>query len=639
VEPGFFVRARKGQADFHLSPTTRSSCDLLRYNRLGHLEAVVFGRIYYPGDRLAELSVARRRDLTRSDQVDSASLALALYEECGRAGLERLEGDYSLVLWDSERQMLTGSRDPLGGYPLFWAEHDDAFCMSSSLDVCRQWLGPSKFDYEYFAEFLAIYGQRNEGADESTPFERIQRVPAGTIVEANLRTNRLRKRRFWEWTERIVEPASVDADALAEQYGALLRSAVRERIRGCTMAHFSGGMDSTSVAMLAREEIARGAGSAPLHVVSLVYEQLPKLSRERAYVEHALAQIPDAAVHRIVADGLLDYDSFWNAPWHDEPYPALWRMSRSQASVDAAVSAGASTILTGFGADELVNLQPYYLTDLVRNGKLAAAWSEAGRWARARNCSRWKILKPFALAPLAARLAAVCPIAGGSRSGRLTTQNDASVPPWVGPEFAARHRLSHRLRSNVRDVFTRHRNSNVSVTLSALLSRPGDVTRWSLAAPRGIAIAHPFLDPRLLSFGLGIQLNQRPEPEPLKPTLARAMRDRLPSLVTNRRSKGHFDEVYYCGLRKNIVRLESMVRAAPGEVDAIFDREQLIRCLEEASLAGPNARQLVRLNLSLCIIRWFLLWQQAADETRPRGAAKPGGPFLCKHVSHADKTA
>ena len=39
---------------------------------------------------------------------------------------------------------------------------------------------------------------------------------------------------------------------------------------------------------------------------------------------------------------------------------------------------GARTVFTGIGADELLNVPPYHLTDLLRRGRLWAAWDESG---------------------------------------------------------------------------------------------------------------------------------------------------------------------------------------------------------------------------------------------------------------------
>jgi asparagine synthase (glutamine-hydrolysing) len=102
----------------------------------------------------------------------------------------------------------------------------------------------------------------------------------------------------------------------------------------------------------------------------------------------------------------------------------------------------------------------------------------------------------------------------------------------------------------------------------------------------------------------------------MKPVLAEAMRDVLPDAIRNRRRKGHFNEVYYLGLAQNLPMLETMVREAPtGDLEMI-DKARLLQCLQEASMASANARQLQRLNFTLSFLKWLTMeheWGRASS--------------------------
>ncbi|PLZ82698.1 hypothetical protein CBP16_06375, partial [Fischerella thermalis WC217] len=134
--------------------------------------------------------------------------------------------------------------------------------------------------------------------------------------------------------------------------------------------------DSTSVALLARDEIGTSRGSLPLHTLSLVYEELPVLVRETPYIESVLEKETEIVAHRLIADKLLDFDSFIDTPPHDEPYAGLWRWAMDCATVEVASQVGAVTLLTGIGSDEIHDLHPYYLSDLLRQGRFLKAWQE-----------------------------------------------------------------------------------------------------------------------------------------------------------------------------------------------------------------------------------------------------------------------
>ena len=77
---------------------------------------VVLGRIFYRDDLLARLS-----DPDVLPDATDADLVLAAYRRKGRAGIERLEGEYALVVCDGERGKIWAQRDPLGSWPLYWS--------------------------------------------------------------------------------------------------------------------------------------------------------------------------------------------------------------------------------------------------------------------------------------------------------------------------------------------------------------------------------------------------------------------------------------------------------------------------------------------------------------------------------------
>ena len=191
-------------------------------------------------------------DSLRECAASEAALALSLYREFGPEGLEHLEGDFALVLWDAGASRLFGMRDPMGGYPLYWTECGDTFAFSTGLEPLWAVRGERILSREYLADFLMMSGPREEGATELCVYEGIHRVLPGTLVLWDARTRAVRKRVYWNWLERIHDPGTDRLEEVTGQYVEALRTAVRERLRGRTSAQLSGGMDSTSVALLAR---------------------------------------------------------------------------------------------------------------------------------------------------------------------------------------------------------------------------------------------------------------------------------------------------------------------------------------------------------------------------------------------------
>jgi asparagine synthase (glutamine-hydrolysing) len=620
MQVGFTVLSRDGGVEFQLFGTREGERFLLvTFCQAAGCSAVLLGRLYYRQEFLAALAPHPERVLAERCRSDDAALALAAYRRFGPGGIARLEGDFALALWDAREKRLLAARDPLGGYPLFWSENAGAVALGTSLPHLLR-LGPEReLDLDYLAEFLMLPRcSIQEVAGERCAYEGIHHLLPGNVLTVQPPGGAVRRRAYWDWLERMTDPGTERPEEAGARYAQLLRQAVRERLRGRTASHLSGGMDSTSVCLLAADAV-RSGGEAPLHALSLVYERLTGLARETPYIEDVLRRHPDIVAHRVCGDELLDFDGFTDPPPHDEPWPALARSAMDCGLTLAAADAGAHTVLTGIGADEILDLPPLHITDLLRAGRLGAAWVEAARWARASTCSLWNVFYPFGLANL---LPAWAHVGLGPllRQGYASweKQSDYTIAPWIRPGFARRYGLRARGLDYVRRTYSAGWPAALALALTAIADSAGDVGHWCLAAPRGMAVANPFLDPRVLRFGLGSLVRLRVEPGRQKPLLNEAMRDVLPDRIRNRARKGHFNEVYFLGLARNLPGLEAMVRHAPVEDLGIFDREVLLRCLHQAALGiVKDMNGLSRLNLSLALFQWL---------TRQREWCKAVGP-------------
>ncbi len=611
MQVGFTVVVREGEAEFHFfgrRPDDPRS--LVAHARAGDLHAVLMGRLTYRSELLDRLA----REAAAPGPGGDAALALAAYRCWGPAGLARLEGSFSLVIWDAANKLLLGSRDPLGGYPLFWTNHEDTLALGTSLRPLLGLLPRRALDLDYLAEFLMLPGASfQEVATEHCAYEGVHRVRPGHLVQAHVPGGPVRQQPYWDWLERAVDPGTDRLEELGDRVADGLRRAVGERLRGRVACHVSGGMDSTAVALLARDGLRAAPGQPPLHAISLVFERLGGLDRETPYLECALRQ-PGLVPHVVPGDDLLHYNSFADPPVHDEPYGALRGLGLDARLAEAAAEAGAETLLTGHGADGLIDQYPYHLNDLLRRGRLWSAWSDARARGRAASRSAWHFLWNFGLVhflPVAWR-AGLGPLLRGGRAG-WERQGPGTIAPWIRPDFARSHALRERGLNRIRAMYAPARSLNQAMALALLPAVSGDCCSWYAAAPHGLAIVHPFLDPRFVGLCLGIQGRFRQEPGRQKPLLADAMRDVLPESIRNRRRKSHYNALVHGGLARNLPALEALVCQAPADGPDLFDRDVLLACLRQAALGSAPADALAKLDLTLAWLRWSSLqgeWQR-----------------------------
>ena len=481
---GFTVFVRDGEAVFRAQDHgQKDRPPLVTQAAIPGSHVALMGRLYYRADLRAGLNLAAAELRKPVEEDCDAALALAVYRQRGLEGLERLEGDFALVIWDAGEKRLVAVRDPMGGFPIFHTVHRGCVAASTSMGPLLDLLASRTLNQEYLADYLmSPVVAPQDSADGRTAYQGIQRVLPGSMAIFRLPSGQVEQRRYWDWLQRQVDPGTDDVARLAEQYLDRLRAAVRTRLRGRPASHVSGGMDSTGVALIARDCLQ---GREPLHALSVVYDRFPGLARERPYLDSALEQ-PGLTPHRINGDEVLDFDHFDTAPAHDEPCPGLMRLcGPDQAVTAAAAREGVATIMTGLGADDIFAMQPYHLTELLRSGRLWAAWSEASCWARAWNCNVWGLLGPFGFAnlhPPWMRMGVENWLRGGYASwGRNT---EWTVAPWIRPDFARRMDLRGRGLANLRRAFHACRPVRLSVLLSSISMYQDCFSRLYLAAPR-----------------------------------------------------------------------------------------------------------------------------------------------------------
>jgi asparagine synthase (glutamine-hydrolysing) len=590
--------------------------------------AILLGRIFYREDLIRRLDAPV--DLSAASD---AALALAAYRWQGRRGLEELEGEFALVIWDGKERRVWARRDPFGTWPIYWSIADRTLAVSTSIEPLLNERSSSSFNLDALAEYLMQPMPADELPCEQTVFDGIQRVRPGTIVEFD-GIDQVSRHTWWDWPSRIRPNEETTLEAAGEKFASLLRDAVRQRIprNGRLASHLSGGMDSSSLVCLARDELAARNSPKPLCTLSMVYQR-QSLVVERSFIDALLEQGGPVDPHFLEGDEVLYFDWFQKElPRHDEPSGHLRSMPFHRALVEAADRIGAVMTLSGEGSDEIVTYQPFHMADLLRQGHWLKAVKEASRWGYARYRGMWSVLSNTGLMPL-------WPIWWREGWGPFFRRGYGvwprlgffSIPPWVRPDFARRYQLRQRGRGYARQLFGSPTQASWDSFILAITS--GDWQRWHLAAPLGLNLSHPFRDPRLVCYALGLSRNLRGVPGLTKPILETAMRGTLPEKIRTKRCSPGFSDLYGLGLRRNMLQLEQMVRNSAIRDLGIVDPDELIPAMHKAALGIGDSQATDRLEKTLALIAWF----DHIRERRPSSARVVAAPLDAKPgAAHRD---
>jgi asparagine synthase (glutamine-hydrolysing) len=458
--------------------------------------------------------------------------------------------------------------------------------------------------------------------ERRSAFEGISRLPGGHVVEVARRAGADPRVRLYMRGTRVRQGSGITRAEGAAALGVALRRAVDLRCGdgSAVTADFSGGLDSTSLALLAAQSLPDGATlpvvvyhqpAAPAGDLADAQRCAQQASGVRLTVLHGTNEtLPYAAGHRAEACA----QPAW--PTGPEPWGGAVAWRRSAARLAFAAEHGAGIHLTGEGGDALLSAPPAYLADLAGWRSTSMLFAHATAQSRARDVSR---LRTVARARRLKRTNLAAALLDLSRQV-ADSKDDLRVPGWLdavswwpvvteplswltasarrsiadSAEQAACSQDDAAWRSDAGPAGSaRAAGSAGPAELAAAtalrLSAEAQAHLRELGRSHGVAVHAPFLDPEVVCAALSVPAALRADPRVFKPLLGMALPDLEPRALFDRHTKGDYTGEDYLGMRRHgeVARalLDSPRLADLGVVEPDRVRRSLSRL--RAGLAVP----------------------------------------------------
>lgn len=209
--------------------------------------AICDGAIYNHHELRRELRSHGHTLKTEND----AEIIPHLYEEDGFGFVERLDGIYSLALYDTRTQTLILARDPRGVRHLFYAHIDGCMLFASEVQALVRVPGvDTSPDPQALHDLSALFYTPNP----LTFYKGIRGLHAGEIMTARFENDRVWLNTRQVYQEVLVRDEHIQLDDAAVRAESLLLDALRKRIEpGVPVGAFlSGGIDSSLVSVAAQ---------------------------------------------------------------------------------------------------------------------------------------------------------------------------------------------------------------------------------------------------------------------------------------------------------------------------------------------------------------------------------------------------
>jgi asparagine synthase (glutamine-hydrolysing) len=330
---GVGVSARFSTQQIHQNPRILIACDADLYNENDLSEQLEKGGPI-PGNN------------------KTAALLAALYERFGCDFVEKLQGAFSLVLWDRRERRLVAAIDGFGMNRLVYYRDRKILLVASRIDAL---LSSGRVDTEINPRAIPNVLNFTANVAPETILARIERLVPGSMLIASLTQVRIEK----YWDMRYGVGTDANEGRLSRQLESLVEKSVADHCKHDSFnglgAFLSGGTDSsTVVGMMSR------AGQGPVKSFSIGFQEQPfneldyaKITANKFHSDHHtyLVGADDCF------DALPDMVRYFDEPFGNSSAIPTYFCAR------LAAQNGVKTLLAGDGGDELFGGNERYATD------------------------------------------------------------------------------------------------------------------------------------------------------------------------------------------------------------------------------------------------------------------------------------
>jgi asparagine synthase (glutamine-hydrolysing) len=316
-------------------------------NEDGTVWAIFNGEIFNYIELRAELEAKGHRFKTNSD----TETIVHGYEEYGTAFAHKLNGMFTIALWDTRKRTLFLYRDRFGVKPLFYSALGKDLVFGSEIKTlrCHPAIG-RELDYGALSHYLSL---RNIPAPH-TIYRDIRALLPGQMLVWNEEQGAEVSR--WYELPTAVKWKEQDEEVLVDRIDELLRDAVRLRLRSDVKygAYLSGGIDSSTVVAITCEY-----SPAPVKTFTLGFADSPEHKRD-SYFARQVAERYSTEHHECLMSWTDLQDELMTVTRHlDQPFAGVtssyWLSRFMKRHVTVALSGdGADDLFGSYGHHRLV---------------------------------------------------------------------------------------------------------------------------------------------------------------------------------------------------------------------------------------------------------------------------------------------
>lgn len=319
------------------------------HSSCGRYVVVFNGEIY----NYIELRKELKNEFHFTTHSDTEVL-LCAYSKWGNKMLSKLNGMFSIAIWDTKEKKLFLARDRFGVKPLYY--YQDAEKLLFASEIKSLWAAGvvKNKKVKVWSNYLSFgtYGMSSE-----TFWESIHQIPAGHFAEIYPdNSQEIRPSKWYDFVTNIHATKEVANQDLKEQYEILLQDAISLRFRADVPLgmNVSGGLDSSTLIALIHHYLpsSKNIEAFTFYSNDANYDELPWVNQLMQDLPYSLNTVllESQAIPKLIEE----------ISWaQDEPFGGFPTLAYSLLFQEARKK-GVKVLLDGQGMDEAWAGYDYY---------------------------------------------------------------------------------------------------------------------------------------------------------------------------------------------------------------------------------------------------------------------------------------
>ena len=547
------------------------------FNQDRSIVSIFNGEIYNHGEII---SLLKKKGVKLSSHGDSECIP-HLYEIFGPEFVHFLRGMFAIAIWDSQRGILVLARDRIGEKPLWLSNFDNKLFFASEIKTLFAMGVTPEIDPIRIPEYLQ-FGFVNA---PNSSYRNITELSPGTIMQYNIHSQDSIVTQYWK--PEIKGDNENNICGYDEKLEFLLRDSVKSslRVERSIGSFLSGGIDSSLITAIASQEFGPKFPTFSLGFKNHDYDESLHAKKISNYLgtDHHEVMIDDN-LPMLLENVIKTVD----LPFADSsilPTYALSRFTREKVVV----------ALGGDGGDEVFGGYERYQVNLILEKADFLIKSLPKTTLRRIEYRDSRISKFLSLLKYKS---------SDSRYSQLRSLMEKSQLESL---------LVNSLSSLIDEFYSEYSFSENSDLLAQMQIEdmksylPGDLMRKTDLASmaHGLEVRSPFLDHRIVEFGLNLAAKDKLKFRKGKLPLRRILDRYIPQSLTNRPKMG-FGVPMSMWLRKDLNQVvsENLLSGSP-QVEQWINLANLRVCIDKHN-SGKNYSNVIWpvLVLELVLRKW-----------------------------------